>query len=262
MDSIDRHQAAARSPEVGDGILAPGGTWTFGGETPRAFDEHIARSVPTYGECHDLIVDICAQLVPAGGRCYDLGCSTGSLTARLGECLAPRGADVIGVDREPGMIERAAHRCTALRSVRFACSALEDLELEPADVVVSFYTIQFVEMRKRQTVLERIRRALEPAGSLILFEKVLAPTARFQDVAEGTFFEFKRRQGFSDQEITEKARSLRGVLQPLSADENDAMLKRAGFTEIMRIFRWVVFDGVIASVTPFPATSRADGGSS
>jgi tRNA (cmo5U34)-methyltransferase len=134
-----------------------------------------------------------------------------------------------------------------MQSVRFVCSALEQLELEPADVVVSFYTLQFVAMRSRLPVLERICRALEPSGTLILFEKVLAPNARLQDVAEGAYFEFKRRQGFSNDEIAEKTRSLRGVLQPLSAEENEALLKQAGFREIVRIFRWLVFDGVLAS---------------
>ena len=93
-------------------------------------------------------------------------------------------------------------------------------------------------------------RALEPAGTLILFEKVLAPTARLQDVGEGVYFEFKRRRGFSNEEIAEKTRSLRGLLQPLSAEENEAMLRRAGFAEIARVFRWMAFDGVIASLAP------------
>jgi tRNA (cmo5U34)-methyltransferase len=238
----------AHSLEVGDGIRAPGGVWTFGGDTPRAFDEHIVRSVPGYAESHDLIVDICEQLVPQGGRCYDLGCSTGRLTSRLGECLSARNAEVIGVDREPAMLEQAAQRCAGLHSVRFVSSALEQLELEPADVVVCFYTLQFVAVRMRQLVLDRIRHALEPAGVLILFEKVLAPTARSQDLAQGVYDDFKRRRGFSDEEIAGKTRSLRGVLQPLSAVDNYEMLQRAGFGEVVQVFRWIVFDGVIAYV--------------
>jgi tRNA (cmo5U34)-methyltransferase len=241
FSSTDSH-----SPEVGDGIRAPGGVWTFGGDTPLAFDQHIVRSVPAYAQCHDLILDICEQLVPQGGRCYDLGCSTGRLTARLGECLSARDAEVIGVDREPAMIEQAVHRCAELRSVRFVSSALEELELEPADVVVCFYTLQFVAVRMRQLILNRIRRALEPAGALILFEKVLAPTARSQDLAEGVYHDFKRRQGFSNEEIAVKTRSLRGVLRPLSAVENHEMLQRAGFGDVVQVFRWIVFDGVIA----------------
>ena len=69
-------------------------------------------------------------------------------------------------------------------------------------------------------------------------------------MGDGVYLEFKRRQGFSNEEIAEKARSLRGVLQPLSAEENEAMLRRAGFGEVARVFRWMAFDGVLASVSP------------
>ena len=131
-------EADVGAVEVGSGIRAPGGVWTFGDDTPRGFDEHAAGSIPVYAECHELVVDIADQLVPPGGRCYDLGCSTGALTARLAERLAPRGAEVIGIDREPGMIEAATERCAGLSSVRFNVSALENTEIEPADLAVSF----------------------------------------------------------------------------------------------------------------------------
>ena len=96
------HDAGLGAVQVGSGIRAPGGVWTFGDDTPRGFDKHVAGSIPVYAECHELVLDIADQLVPPGGRCYDLGCSTGALTARLAERLAPRGAEVIGIDREPG----------------------------------------------------------------------------------------------------------------------------------------------------------------
>ncbi len=236
----------AGAVEVGSGIRAPGGVWTFGDDTPRAFDDHVAGSIPVYAECHELVLDIADQLVPPGGRCYDLGCSTGALTARLAERLAPRGAEVIGIDREPGMIEAATARCSGLPAVRFNVSALENTEIEPADLAVCFYTLQFIPLRQRQAVLSRIHRALAPAGAMILFEKILASTAHAQDVSVGVYSDFKRRRGFTDDEIAAKARSLRGVLHPLPAEENYAMLRRGGFTELVQVFRWMIFDGVIA----------------
>jgi tRNA (cmo5U34)-methyltransferase len=236
----------SRAPEVGDGIHTLAGSWTFGGEVPEAFDSHVAHSVPAYAECHHLIADLADQLLPAGGRCYDLGCSTGTLTALLAEQLAPRRAEVIGVDREPGMIKLAAERCAELPSARFETASLEELEFEPADLVVAYYTLQFVPLRVRQEVVERIHRALSPAGALILFEKVLAPTARTQEAAVGAYLDWKRRQGFSDEEIAAKTRSIRGVLQPLTPEENAEMLRRAGFRETMQVFRWVLFEGLVA----------------
>lgn len=235
-----------RTPAVGDGIHSLAGNWTFGGDVPQSFDSHVSRSIPAYAESHDLIADLADQLLPAGGRCYDLGCSTGTLTALLAERLEPRHAELIGVDREPGMVRLAAQRCAQLSSVRFETAALEELELESADLIVSFYTLQFVPLRIRQEVVERIQRALSPGGALILFEKVLAPTARTQEVAVGAYMDWKQRQGFSDEEIAAKSRSIRGVLQPQTPEENETMLRRAGFRETMQVFRWVLFEGLVA----------------
>jgi tRNA (cmo5U34)-methyltransferase len=253
VDPEEHHPpVASLTTEVGDGIRAPDGVWTFGGETPRTFDRHLVRSIPAYLDGHELIVDIADQAVPAGGRCYDLGCSTGALTARLAERLAPRGAEVIGVDREPNMIETAAERCAGIPSVHFQTAALEELEFAPADLAVCYYTLQFVPIRSRQQVVDRLHRALEPAGAIILFEKLLAPSARHQAIASGVYLDFKRRHGFTDEQIAAKTRSLRGVLQPLSAEENYARLRRAGFTSVMQVFRWMSFDGVIAFASSEP----------
>ncbi len=244
----DRQRAAdaLRAPQVGDGIATPAGSWTFGGEVPAAFDSHVARSVPAYAEGQELIADIADQLVPPGGRVYDLGCSTGALTAQLASRLAPRRVEVVGVDREPGMVARAELRCVEMPQVRFATSSLEELAFEPADMIVSYYTLQFVAPRERGRIVARIREALTPGGTFVLFEKVLASSPRNQATAEGAYADWKRRQGFGDEEIAAKARSIRGVLQPLSPEENDAMLRDAGFTEVMRVFRWVLFEGLIA----------------
>jgi tRNA (cmo5U34)-methyltransferase len=246
VDTDRQQEDTLHAPHVGDGITTPAGSWTFGGEVPAAFDSHVARSVPAYTEGQELIADIADQLVPPGGRVYDLGCSTGALTAQLAERLAPRRVEVVGVDREPGMIERAALRCAALPQVRFETAPLQELTLQPADMVISYYTLQFIPLRARAEILARIHEALVPGGTFVLFEKVLASSARNQATAAGAYADWKGRQGFGDEEIAAKARSIRGVLQPLSPEENDAMLHAAGFSDLMRVFRWVLFEGLIA----------------
>ncbi len=115
----------------GGGIDAASGSWSFGGETPLEFDEHAARSIPWYQACHELVVDLADRLVPAGGRCYELGCSTGALSALLASRLAPRRAEVVGVDAEPGMVELARQRCTRLELASFETARIEELGPSP-----------------------------------------------------------------------------------------------------------------------------------
>jgi tRNA (cmo5U34)-methyltransferase len=232
--------------QVGNGIDAVSGGWSFAGATVEAFDTHALSSIPAYLEGHELIADLADQLVPPGGRCYDLGCATGALTVKLAARLAARGAELVGVDSEPGMIVRANERAAGIGNVRFVTSTVEELRFEPAALVVAYYTLQFVALRHRRAVVAAVRRALEPGGTLILFEKTLAPTAAAQTIAEAAYDDWKRRQGYSDEEIAAKARSLRGVLRPQSGAANEEMLREAGFADVTPVFRWLNWEGLVA----------------
>ena len=44
--------------KTGDGIEAKIGSWSFGGEVVKNFDNHIKKSVPGYDEGHDLITKL------------------------------------------------------------------------------------------------------------------------------------------------------------------------------------------------------------
>lgn len=229
---------------MGDGIAAASGGWTFGSATPAAFDSHVVRSIPLYRETHELVLELAEAVVRQGGRCYDLGCSTGALTVQLAERLAPRGATVIGIDREPGMVTRATARAGGVAT--FEVGDLESVELEPASLLVALYTLQFVPVAARLRVARRLHDALEPGGALVLFEKIRGASGREEGLFGDLYRDWKRRQGFEDAEISAKAQSLRGVLDAQTSAENAAMLRRAGFDELQVVFRWLCWEGVLA----------------
>ena len=111
---------------------------------------------------------------------------------------------------------------------------------------VSYYCIQFVPPKDRQTLFDTIYKSLDWGGAFVVFDKVRAPDARFQDMMTGLYSDFKISQGFSDAEVMQKSRSLRGVLEPYSSDENKRYFERAGFKDDMSVFKYVSFQGFIA----------------
>lgn len=113
-------------------------------------------------------------------------------------------------------------------------------------MVISFYTMQFIPPRSRQLVFQKIYDSLEWGGAFILFEKVRAPDARFQDIAMQIYHEFKLDQNFTEEEILGKQRSLKGVLEPFSTQGNLDLLKRSGFKDVMTVMKWVCFEGFLA----------------
>ena len=77
-------------------------------------------------------------------------------------------------------------------------------------------------------------------------EKVRGSDARFQDIFVQTYNEFKLSQGFSSEEIISKSRSLKGILEPFSSHGNTQLLKRAGFKDIITVFKYGCFEGYLA----------------
>ena len=70
---------------------------------------------------------------------------------------------------------------------------------------------------------------------LFFVEKVRGNDARFQDIMNQAYIDFKFEQGFSSDEILSKSRSLKSVLEPFSTQGNLDLLKRAGFKDIITI---------------------------
>ncbi len=62
--------------------------------------------------------------------------------------------------------------------------------------------MQFVPPRDRQALFDKIYAGAELGRrAFIMFEKVQAPDARFQDIMTTLYNDFKLRQGFSPEEI-------------------------------------------------------------
>jgi tRNA (cmo5U34)-methyltransferase len=232
--------------KVDKGIWAGNAAWSFEGIADE-FDEHVARSVPLYHEGHELVCQVSDFFLPKDAVVTEIGCATGVLGAQLLAHHAGR-ADIsyIGIDPVASMVDKAAARCAADPRARFLVEDVVSYALEPSSLIVSYYTLQFVHPKNRQAVFDKIYRALEWGGAFVLFEKVRGPDARFQDIMTQIYQEYKLCRNFTEEEILHKARSLKGILEPFSTQGNLDLMKRAGFTDITSIMKWVCFEGFLA----------------
>lgn len=233
--------------KVGNNIQADNANWSFGGDVPDTFVDHIRQSVPMYEEGHDLVCQLSDFFVSNQSTVYELGVSTGELLRKLAVHNASKpGAKWIGTDVEEAMVEKARKHCEGVRNIEILLEDARVLNLEKSDLIVSYYTMQFVPPRDRQALFDRIYESLNWGGAFIMFEKVRAPDARFQDMMTILYNDFKLRQGFSCEEIVMKTRSLKGVMEPFSTEGNRDLLKRAGFVDAMTVAKYVSFEGFIA----------------
>ena len=226
--------------------------FTFGAETARVFDDMLDRSVPFYSETQRMIGELARDFAQAGSMIYDLGCSTGTTLISMDRAIAVP-VTLIGVDSSVDMLDKARLKMdqSALRApYRLLCQTLEeDLQIEDASVIVMNLTLQFVRPLHRDRLIRTLTRGLRPKGCLILVEKVLGQDSGLNRLFIQHYYDFKRRNGYSDLEIAQKREALENVLIPYQDTENRALLLNNGFGVVETFFRWYNFTGLIAIKT-------------
>ncbi len=231
----------------GDGIEVRTARWTFAGDVARKFDDHVGKSVPLYDSGHDLTAKLSDFFVKPDSTVYELGTSTGRLLRRL----ADRHGDLpnarfIGLEAEPDMVTHAKKVHADVANMFFHVCRAETFEFEKSDFITSHYTIQFIPPKHRQALFDRIYDALEWGGAFVLFEKVRANDARFQDIFTTLYNEFKADNGYDYREILSKTLSLKGVMEPFTSAANVDFMRRAGFADVIPIQKYLCFEGWLA----------------
>lgn len=238
---------AKKEHSVGEGISVNDSRWSFSGTAAKHFETHARKSIPYYREGHDVVCRLSDFFVHDNSVVYELGTSLGTLLQKLAKRHpAKSGIKWIGVDCEVDMIAHAQKSSQEMKgSLEFVLDDITSMSMLKSDFVVAYYTIQFVPPRLRQELLNKIYSSLNWGGALIVFEKVRAPDARFQDYMTQIYNEYKLDQGYSAEEIMNKSSSLKAVLEPFSTQGNLDLFQRAGFKDVMSVQKWINFEGFL-----------------
>ena len=176
----------------------------------------------------------------------DLGCSTGSLLRAVREANQPARAGVryIGIDEEA---KYGGHwRENQASDVEFALADARSFEgFANLSLALSLFTVQFLPARDKVGVLQKVYDGLVPGGALLIAEKVLADSARFQDLLTFDHYTFKRKN-FTADEILVKERNLCGFQTCMTEAELTGALHRVGFRELQTIWQSYTFKAVLA----------------
>jgi len=206
------------------------GDFVFDAGVASVFPDMIQRSVPGYAAIINMIGLLTRMHAVAGTRLYDLGCSLGASSLSMAQGLSQPDCNIIAVDNAQAMLERAAeHTRTSPHPIEFRLGDIRDVPLANASVVVLNFTLQFLPREERGHMLRRIREALVPGGILILSEKIAGDTPEADAVLVEMHHAFKRAQGYSDLEISQKRSALENVLLPETLETHRQRLQEAGF---------------------------------
>ncbi len=179
-------------------------------------------------------------------KIIDIGCSAGTFSREFLQWHKDKSNIQLScLDVSSDMINNAKELCKDDSRVEYLCTNAFEYDFSNSDLIFMFYTLQFIPSKVRQELINKIYKELNWGGAVLIFEKVRAPDARFQDINNQIYVDFKLLNGFTEEEIINKSRSLKNVLDPFSSKGNIELFQRAGFIDINTIFKWVCFEGFL-----------------
>jgi tRNA (cmo5U34)-methyltransferase len=223
--------------------------FAFNDAVAPVFDDMVTRSVPFYAEIQRMLAELAGAFAVEGSHIYDLGCSTGTTLALLHQSL-PVSARLYGVDNSADMLAQCRDKLAA-RGLEGAIELRqadldEGVQIENASVVMLTLTLMFVRPLNRERLIRSIHAGMNDNGCLLVVEKVLGDGSLFNRLFIERYYEFKRRMGYSELEISQKREALENILVPYRLQENRNLLMGAGFREVEVFFKWYNFAGFVA----------------
>ena len=228
--------------------VTPKGKWKFNSEVAKCFADMLERSIPDYKSMRSLVFEIGEKYIQPGTWLVDVGCSTGLATEpffskhqnELKYYLCDNSTDMLAECAEKlkkGMIENR---------VIFSNADFWNTDMpDNTSLCLSILSMQFMPTAYRQSMINTIYERLTSGGAFIFVEKIIGGE-RMDDALIDLYYQMKRANGYTDEKIMKKRKSLENVLSPLKAEWNEDMLHEAGFEEVEMFWRCLNFCGWVA----------------
>jgi tRNA (cmo5U34)-methyltransferase len=213
------------------------------------FPDMISRSVPGYETILSHTGELAHRYVQPQTRCYDLGCSLGASTLAISQRVEGREVQIVAVDNSAAMLEKCASILAASHSssnIQLVNSDICEIDIRNASLVVMNFTLQFVPLAQRQSLLQKIYQGLNKGGCLIISEKLSFEPESLNTLLSELHHDFKRAQGYSDLEISQKRDSIENVLVPETLETHIKRLGACGFKSASPWFQCFNFCSLVA----------------
>ena len=249
------------------------------------FPDMLARSIPGYHSIISQTGLLASRFAQPDTHLFDLGCSLGATTLSMHHSLGKRigahdnlaGCTIHGVDNSIAMIEQCAKvielntgskpliefgsaephadfKCdnTANQQrkspveIELHCANMQHIKIHTASVVALNFTLQFIPVEQRDQLLNNIAAGQVSGGALILSEKIAFADPVLHQLHIEMYHAFKRANGYSELEISQKRSALENVLIPDTLETHNTRLAAAGFHQCSTWFQCFNFASIIA----------------
>ena len=202
------------------------------------FDDMLERSIPFYKEVVTLICHVINSYVEKDSTILDLGCSTANTLLAL-QIKSNKNFRAIGYDNSEAMLKQAKRKVDAYGvDIELKFADILEVNLPNNDVTIANYMLQFIRPMERENFIRKIYNSLNADGIFIFSEKIIYQDKKLNKNMIDIYYNFKKKQGYSEFEISQKREALENVLVPYSEEENKKLIIKSGFKTIEILFKW------------------------
>lgn len=221
----------------------------FDDSVAAVFTDMVNRSIPSYADLVKYIGLLAERYVQEDSLVYDLGCSLGAVSLAVDQSGKDKKFKLIAVDYSEAMLEQMREVTKSYfwhHPIKMEQADIRGYELEANSLTVMNFVLQFLPPEERASMVEKVYSALLPGGAFILSEKIKLDDGGNDELIFALHHDFKRSQGYSDLEISQKRNALEEVMKIDAISTQIERLKSSGFSQVMQWFQAYNFVSFLA----------------
>lgn len=218
---------------------------TFSGPIGHSYGEGPPRQVPGFFGLHKMTTLLLRERMPSNGRVLVLGAGGGlELKAFADACP---GWSLDGVDPSADML-RLAEQVTEAHAARIRLheGTIECAPDGPFDAATSLLTFHFIARDQRLETLAQIRRRLKPGAPFVLAHISFSQTEPERSMWIARHVAFGAPDGTDPAQLEASRQAIGTRLSILAPEDEEAMLREAGFSDLALFYAGFSFRGWVA----------------
>jgi tRNA (cmo5U34)-methyltransferase len=218
---------------------------TFSGQSVNSYADGPPRQVPGLFGLQKMTTMLLAERMPASGRVLVLGAGGGLELKAFAE--THQGWSFDGVDPSADMLRLAREAVEPFADrVRLHEGYVGDAPDGPFDAATALLVFHFIAREQRLETLRQIRRRLTPGAPFVVAHISFAQTEPERSTWIARHVAFGAPEGTDPAQLESSRQAISTRLTILSPEDEEAMLKQAGFTGATLFYAGFALRGWVA----------------
>lgn len=218
---------------------------SFHKENAASYAERPPRQVPGFDSLHRMVGMLLAERAPIDARILVLGAGGGLELKALAE--AHPGWSFDGIDPSPDMLRLARQTVAAhAERIRLVEGYIDSAPDGPYDGATALLTFHFIPREQRLATLAHIHRRLKPGAAFLLAHISFPQTEPERSQWIARHVGYSAAPDADPGQLQQAREAIAGRLTIFAPEEEEEMLRQAGFTDVSLFYAGLSFRGWVA----------------